>query len=61
MESSSDDNMASLLMKGASAVYLHEASIILLERNDFWLRQEEFLRFIEDRCQRRGALWGLLV
>jgi hypothetical protein len=38
--------LRSLLMRGASGVYLHEASIVLLARHGYWLVKDEFLRFV---------------
>jgi hypothetical protein len=39
--------IVSSLMKGAGAVYLHEASVILLARHGYWLQRNDFLRFVK--------------
>lgn len=58
------EEIAALLMKGASAVYLHEAAITLLARHGYWLSRKEFLRFVEvydDPPAAAGIHWDAVV
>jgi hypothetical protein len=58
------DALVSLLMRGASAVYLHEASVLLLAHHEHWLRRPDFRRFVElygDPPEAAGVQWDAVV
>lgn len=56
MEQIDEQQLTTMLMRGATGMYLHEAAVRLLLRHGYWLRRRDFRNYIDVDSLGRAAI-----